>query len=153
MFSVLLWFCHNQSAQIILLVIKFGNRFSPADKKKKNTMIRISGAHIFNMNLPLTRTCVRRICVNSSLQLNKSKSEALEERKRRDQEIKWTRLYQFNDMKYHAIVTRLKIYPFFSTVILTPLAYALKVSDLFPEISAIPCLVIGTFLIRTWFFF
>ena len=111
-------------------------------------MIRIAGAQIFKINSQSKYTflSVRKICANSSVQWNRSRAEELEEKKRKDlemQRIQWTKLYHFKDMKYHSIVTRLKIYPYLATIILSPLAYLVELSQQFPEFSAMPCLTIG----------
>lgn len=107
-------------------------------------MMRIAGVHIYkNFNSNYIFQSVRKICVNSCLQVNKSKAEELAEKKRKDQEIRWTKLYHFTDIKYHSIVTRLKIYPYISTVILTPIAYLFEFSQKYPEFTAEPCLIIG----------
>lgn len=111
-------------------------------------MIRIAGAQFFKINSPSKYTflSVREICVNSSVQWNRSRAEELAEKKRKDlemQEMRWTKLYYFKYMKYHSIVTRLKIYPYLSTIILSPLAYLVELSQQFPQFSAMPCLTIG----------
>lgn len=119
-------------------------------------MFRIAGAQIYRINSHSNCTfqSVRRICVNYGLQLNKLRAEQLKEKKRveqeaiqREKEMRWTKLYQFTDMKYHSIVTRLKIYPYLSTVILSPFAYIVEWSQQIPEFSALPCLVTGNNLI------
>lgn len=110
-------------------------------------MIRIAGAQFFRINSQSKyKLCVRKICVKCSVQWNQSRAEELAEKKQKDlkmQEMRWTKLYHFKDMKYHSIVTRLKIYPYLATVILSPLAYLVELSQQFPEFSAVPCLTIG----------
>ncbi|XP_031624523.1 uncharacterized protein LOC116341541 [Contarinia nasturtii] len=108
-------------------------------------MFRFVGARYLKLNLPSTQKfeCVRKIYVNSCVQLNKSKAEELAERKRRDEEFRWTRLYVFNDMKWYSIVTKLKLYSYVSTLVLTPVAYLIQLSEKIPDVSAVPCLAIG----------
>ncbi|XP_055300369.1 transmembrane protein 186 [Sitodiplosis mosellana] len=108
-------------------------------------MIRIAGAQLYKINSHPNHTfhSVRTVCVNSYVQLNRSKAEELAEKKRKDKDMRWTKLYYFKDIKYHAIVTRLKIYPYLSTVLLTPITYLVELSQHFPDFSATPCLMIG----------
>lgn len=111
-------------------------------------MIRIAAAQIFKIDSQSKYTIlsVRKICVNSSVQWNRSRAEELAEKKRKDlemQEMRWTKLYHFKDMKYHSIATRLKIYPYLATIFLSPLAYLVELTQQFPEFSAMPCFTIG----------
>lgn len=109
-------------------------------------MIRIAGVQIYkNFNSNYTFQSVRKICVNSCVQEKRSKAEELAEKKRKDLEMGWTKLYYFKDIKYHAIVTRLKIYPYISTVVLSPIAYLFELSKIFPEFTAEPCLFMGKY--------
>lgn len=73
----------------------------------------------------------------------KSKAEEIAERKRKDQERRWTKLYHFTNMKYHSIITRLKIYPFFTGLIGTPIAYGIEMSHTIPEFTFLPFLAIS----------
>lgn len=114
-------------------------------------MIRAFGLQIFKVNQLSSQRfeIVRKICTNGCVQLNKSKAEELREKKlkdERDKEMRWTKLYHFTDMKYHAIVTRLKIYPLFTTIIGTPVAYMIEVSQLIEHFSFVPCLAFGEFM-------
>lgn len=109
-------------------------------------MIRFAGVHILaKNNVSSTRALEigRKICANSCVQNNKSKAKEMAEKKRKDEEMRWTKLFHFNDLKYLAIITKLKIYPFFSTVLLTPVAHILQVSGIYPDLTAIPFAVIG----------
>lgn len=105
-------------------------------------MFRI-GAQLLKVHLFQKLECMRPISVPSCMHLNKSKADELAEKKRLDQEMRWTKLYHFRDIKYHAIVTRLKVYPFLSTVILTPIAFVVDVAQTFADFSYIPCVVVG----------
>lgn len=94
---------------------------------------------------------VRKISTNGYVQLNKSKAEELRERKlkdERDKEMRWTKFYHFTDMKYHAIVTRLKVYPLLTTIIGTPIAYVMETTQFIEDISFIPCLAFGKRMIH-----
>lgn len=96
--------------------------------------------------------------IGTSVQQKKPTLEEITERKRkdeRDKEMRWTKFYQFTDMKYHSIVTRLKIYSFLSTVVLTPVAYIVEIAHLIPEFTFVPCLAFGEFkaLILEIYFF
>lgn len=111
-------------------------------------MIRAFGMQFSKVNQLTSQRIdiVRKIYTNSSVQLNKSKAEELREKKlkdERDKEKRWTKFYHFNDMKYHAIVTRLKIYPLLTSIIGTPIAYVMEVSQFMENISFVPCLVFG----------
>lgn len=116
-------------------------------------MIRLAGAQIYKISFHSTHTLqnVRRICVNSCVQWNKSRAEELAEKKRKEQierDRRWTKLYHFTDIKYHAIVTRLKIYPYIATGLLSPCAYLVELSQVYPEFYAAPCLIVGKFRMR-----
>lgn len=112
-------------------------------EKVKTNMLRIVGAQLLKVNLLQKLEYVRPISVQSCMRSNKSKVDELAEKKRIDQEMRWTKLYHFRDMKYHAIVTRLKIYPFLSTVLLTPIAFLVEAAKLIDDFSSFPCLVVG----------
>lgn len=106
-------------------------------------MFRTIGAQLFKVNFLQKLECMRPISVPSCMLLKKSKADEIAEQKQRDQEMRWTKLYHFRDMKYHAVVTRLKIYPFLSTVIFTPIAYFVDAAQLHADFSYIPCFVVG----------
>lgn len=91
---------------------------------------------------------VRKLSTSSCTQF-KSKAEEIAERKRKDQEIRWTKLYHFKNMKYHSILTRLKIYPLLTGVIGTPISFGIEMSQVIPEFTYIPCLVISKFIFIT----
>lgn len=108
-------------------------------------MFRIVANQFFKINLSTNCTVksVRTICVNSCIQLNKATAQEIAERKHQDAENRWSKFYSFKDMKYHAIVTRLKIYPLVSTIFLTPLAYVFEIFNFIPEFSFVPSLAFG----------
>lgn len=116
-------------------------------------MIRTAGVQFFKINSHSNFTFqnVRKICVNSCVQLNRSKAEEVADKKRKELDEKnkrWTKLYHFKDMKYHSIVTRLKIYPYLTTIFVSPIAYLVELTQQFPEFSATPCLVIGNYCLK-----
>lgn len=92
----------------------------------------------------------RNICVNSCVKYAelgpKSKAKEIAEKKQKDLDEsnkRWTKLYHFTNMKYHAIVTRLKIYPLITTIVATPVTYALEIAHILPTSVYIPCLAFG----------
>lgn len=122
--------------------------------EKKNRMIRIFGAQFSKVNNFSNQRyeTVRKICTSLCVQQRKSKAEEIAERKRkddRDKEMRWTKLYHFTDMKYHSIVTRLKIYPLITTIIGTPAAYAIEAAQIFAEFTWIPTLVFGELTVHS----
>lgn len=124
-------------------------------------MIRVLGAQFFKVNR-FSNELSNKILINShqtdsnvefvrklstSLCTQfKSKAEEIAERKRKDQEIRWTKLYHFKNMKYHSILTRLKIYPMLTGLIGTPIAFGIEMSQVIPEFTYVPCLVISKFV-------
>lgn len=84
---------------------------------------------------------VRKICISSCVAHKKPTAAEVAERKQRDEEMRWTTFYHFTNMKYHSIVTRLKIYPLITTVVASPVAFLLKQLEVIDDF--LPCLVIG----------
>lgn len=65
-------------------------------------MFRFVGNQLLKINLSSTEKFdgVRKICVNSCVHL-RSRAEELAEKKRRDEENNWNKLYLYNDMVSH----------------------------------------------------
>lgn len=55
----------------------------------------------------------------------------------------WNRLYILEEMKYLAIVTKLKLYPFFLTALGVPFTGALQVTQIHPVFDVIPVAITG----------
>lgn len=88
----------------------------------------------------------RNLCTSFCVQQKLSKFEEIAERKRRDEQdkaMRWTKLYHFTDMKYHAIMTRLKIYPLLATILGTPVACVIEKVQIIPEFTFVPVLACG----------
>lgn len=109
-------------------------------------MIRILASKFSSLNCSqsyFTFQRVYKISTNASVHYSKLKPEEIAEKKRKEVSSKSTKLYHFVHMKYHSIVTRLKIYPLFSTIFLAPISYFIQYNQLIPEVQMMPVLSIG----------
>lgn len=78
-------------------------------------------------------------CVSGSTTLCDERAELVKKQK----EEQWNRIYIFDDMKYLAIVTRLKLYPALLTILGVPTAYFIQVIDGIPAFSVVPGIFVG----------
>lgn len=109
-------------------------------------MFRILGVHLLKSNQFSRESCgvVHKLSTSACTRY-KSTPEEIAELKQRDQETRWAKLYHFTNMKYHSIVTRLKIYPMIMGVIGTPIAYLVEVCQIFPEFTYVPFLAMSEY--------
>lgn len=101
-----------------------------------------------NSKFEIARNICGSSCVRYAKSGSKSKAEQIAEKKQKEMEEsnkRLSKLYHFTNMKYHAIVTRLKIYPLITTVFATPITYALEMAQILPGSAYIPCLAFGKF--------
>lgn len=112
----------------------------------KQKMIRIFSCKFLKVSVfPSQTRCkiVRNIWTSSSVCYSKFTAQEIADRKRKDDEMRWTKFYQYPNMKYHAIVTRMKIYPTLATLFMTPVALIMEVQQMIPPNSYVACLACG----------
>lgn len=108
-------------------------------------MIRIFGTQFLKIGVLPNKRCaiIRNICASSCTRYSKYSAQEIAERKQKDDEMRWTKFYHFSNMKYHAIVTRLKIYPPLSALFLTPVCLVMESQGMIPPYTFIACLGCG----------
>lgn len=110
-------------------------------------MIRIFGSQLRKISaIPKTKCeIVRNIWTSSCIRYSKFTAQEVADRKRQDEEMRWTKFYHYPNMKYHAIVTRLKIYPALATLFLTPASLVLEIQQYIPPLTFIACFACGKY--------
>lgn len=108
-------------------------------------MIRVFSLRFLKISaIPKTKCeIVRNIWTSSCVRYSRFTAQEVADRKRQDEEMRWRKFYHYPYMKYHAIVTRLKIYPALATLFLTPGALVLEMQQLIPPASYVACFVCG----------
>lgn len=108
-------------------------------------MICTFGIQMLKIGVFATKRCeiVRSIWSSSYIRYSKFTAQEIADRKRKDEEMRWTKLYHYSNMKYHAIVTRLKIYPPLTTLFATPICIAMESYQMIPPFTFIAGLACG----------
>lgn len=108
-------------------------------------MIRIFSSQFLKISVIPKIKCelIRNISTSSCIRYSKFTAQEIADRKRQDNEMRWTKLYHYTNIKYHAIVTRLKIYPALATLFLTPASILLEAQQIIPASSFLACLACG----------
>lgn len=108
-------------------------------------MIRIFGAQILKISVfPKTKCEIHRnIWTSSCIRYSKFTAQEVADKKRQDKEMRWKKFYHYPNMKYHAIITRLKIYPALATVFFTPVCLLLEAQQIIPSFTFLSCLTCG----------
>lgn len=139
--------------QFFICLVKI---YSTGRLNAKYKMIRIFSSKFLKISVfPSQTKCeiARSIWTSSSVCHSKFTAQEIADRKRKDDEMRWTKFYQYPNMKYHAIVTRLKIYPTLATLFMTPVALIMEAQQMIPANSYISCLTCGKnrLSLRYWF--
>lgn len=148
---VSLWTSHNaidsakdnNNTTTFICLVKI---YSTGRLKAKQKMIRIFSLKFLKISvLPSQPKCeiARSIWTSSSVSYSKFTAQEIADRKRKDDEMRWTKFYQYPNMKYHAIVTRMKIYPTLATLFMTPVALVMEAQQMIPANTYISCMVCG----------
>lgn len=116
-------------------------------------MIRIFGSQFLKISVfpPAKCEIIRNLWTNSCIRYSRFTAQEIADRKRQDEEMRWTKFYQYPNMKYHAIVTRLKIYPALATIFLTPASLILEANHMIPPNTFIACLSCGEKMLLIFF--
>lgn len=109
-------------------------------------MIRLFSSKFLKISpFPLQTKCeiVRNIWTSASVCHSKFTAQEIADRKRKDSEMRWSKLYHDPKMKYHAIITRLKIYPTIATFFFTPVSLLMEAQQIIPQNTYFACLACG----------
>lgn len=119
--------------------------YSTGHLDTKQKMIRIFKSQLLKVSVFPQTKCdiVRNIWTSSRIHYSKFTAQEIADRKRKDEEMRWTKFYHYPNMKYHAIVTRLKIYPTLATLFFTPTSLILEAQQIIPPNTFLACLGCG----------